>query len=186
MPDQSSTQRPSRGPWPAIAIVVIVTLVAIYSVPSEDNVESAPAPVTSSTSLIPAPAPLAPNKSDRIDARTLITELRTTSNPDFNKAYDAGETLRKNGQLDQAYILYFFAAREGHANSAYRLGQLADNVINKTAYRADPTQAIKWYRKAQDAGISEATDALDALNRYYEDKARSGDANARRLLLLWR
>ena len=186
MPDQSSTQTPSRGPWPAIAIVVIVTLVAIYSVPSEDDIESAPAPITSSTSLIPAPTPLPPNKSDRIDARTLITELRTSSKPDFNKAYDAGETLRKKGQLDQAYILYFFAAREGHANSAYRLGQLADNVINKAAYRADATQAIKWYRKAQSAGISEATDALDKLKRHYEDKARSGDANARRLLLLWR
>ena len=186
MPDQSSTQRPSRGPWPAIAIVVIVTLVAIYSVPSEDNVETPPAPVTSSTSLIPAPAPLAPISSDRINARTLITELRTASKPDYNKAYDAGEMLRKKGQLDQAYILYFFAAREGHANSAYRLGQLADSVISKTAYRADATQAIKWYRKAQSAGVSEATDALNALKRYYEDKARSGDSNARRLLLLWR
>jgi len=186
VPDQSSTQRPSRGPWPAIAIVVIVTLVAIYSIPSEDNVESAPAPVPSSTSLIPAPAPLAPNKSNRIDARTLITELRTASKPDYKKAYNAGEILRKKGQLDQAYILYFFAAREGHANSAYRLGQLADNVISKTAYRADATQAIKWYRKAQSAGVSEATDALNALKRYYEDKARSGDSNARRLLLLWR
>jgi TPR repeat protein len=59
-------------------------------------------------------------------------------------------------------------------------------VINKAAYRADATQAIKWYRKAQSAGISEATDALDKLKRHYEDKARSGDGNARRLLLLWR
>jgi TPR repeat protein len=66
------------------------------------------------------------------------------------------------------------------------LGQLADNVISNTAYRADATQAIKWYRKAQSAGVSEANDALNALKRYYEDKARSGDSNARRLLLLWR
>jgi hypothetical protein len=186
VPDQSSTQRPSRGPWPAIAIVVIVTLVAIYYVPSEDNVESVPVPVTSSTSLIPAPAPLAPNSSDRIDARTLITELRTASKPDYNKAYDAGEMLRKKGQLDQAYILYFYAAREGHANAAYRLGQFADNIISKTTYRPNATQAIKWYHNAKKAGVNEAADTLDALKRYYEDKARSGDTNARRLLLLWR
>jgi len=181
----SDSQSLTKGPWPAIAAVVIVTLLAVWLVPSDDE-EVAPAPSLLNSTVAPAPTPLPASKSDRIDARTLITELRTASNPDYNKAYAAGETLRKKGQLDQAYILYFYAAREGHANSAYRLGQLADNVTHKTAYRADATQAIKWYRKAQSAGVSEATNALDALKRYYEDKARSGDSNARRLLLLWR
>jgi len=180
----SDSQSLTKGPWPAIAAVIIVTLLAVWLVPSDDK-EVAPAPLLS-TPVAPAPTPLPASKSDRIDARMLITELRTASKPDYNKAYNAGETLRKKGQLDQAYILYFFAAREGHANSAYRLGQLADNIISKSSYRADATQAIKWYRKAESAGVSEATDALNALKKYYEDKARSGDSNARRLLLLWR
>jgi len=180
----SDSQSLTKGPWPAIAAVIIVTLLAVWLVPSDDK-EVAPAPLLS-TPVAPAPTPLPASKSDRIDARMLITELRTASKPDYNKAYNAGETLRKKGQLDHAYILYFFAAREGHANSAYRLGQLADNIISKSSYRADATQAIKWYRKAESAGVSEATDALNALKKYYEDKARSGDSNARRLLLLWR
>ena len=185
MSEFSDSQSRTKGPWPAIAAVVIVTLLAVWLVPSDDK-EVAPAPSLLSSSVAPAPTPLPTSKSDRIDARTLITELRTATKPDYNKAYNAGETLRKKGQLDEAYILYFFAAREGHANSAYRLGQLADNIISKSSYRADATQAIKWYRKAESAGVSEATDALNALKRYYEDKARSGDSNARRLLLLWR
>ena len=185
MPDQSSTQSPPRGPWSAIAIVAIVTLLAVWLVPSDDG-EIAPTPSLLSSSVAPAPTPLPASKSDRIDARTLITELRTASNPDYNKAYNAGETLRKKGQLDQAYILYFYAAREGHANAAYRLGQFADNIISKTTYRPNATQAIKWYHNAKKAGVNEAADTLDALKRYYEDKARSGDSDARRLLLLWR
>ena len=185
MSEFSDSQSLTKGPWPAIAAVVIVTLLAVWLVPSDDE-EVTPAPSLSVSSVAPAPTPLPASKSDRIDARTLITELRTASKPDYNKAYEAGETLRKKGQLDQAYILYFFAAREGNASSAYRLGQLADNIINKNTYRPDATQAIKWYRKAKDAGVSEASDALNALKRYYEDKARSGDSNARRLLLLWR
>ena len=184
MSEFSDSQSLTKGPWPAIAAVVIVTLLAVWLVPSDDE-EVAPAPLLS-TPVAPAPTPLPASKSDRIDARMLITELRTASKPDYNKVYNAAETLRKKGQLDQAYILYFFAAREGHANSAYRLGQLADNIISKASYRADATQAIKWYRKAESAGVSEATDALNALKKYYEDKARSGDSNARRLLLLWR
>ena len=185
MSEFSDSQSRTKGPWPAIAAVVIVTLMAVWLVPPDEQ-EVAPAPLLLSSSVAPAPTPLPASKADRIDARTLITELRTATKPDYNKAYNAGETLRKKGQLDQAYILYFFAAREGHANSAYRLGQLADDVISKASYRTDATQAIKWYRKAESAGVSEATDALNALKRYYEDKARSGDSNARRLLLLWR
>ena len=89
--------------------------------------------------------------------------------------------------MADAYILYFFAARNGHGPSALRLGMMADPAYHD-AYRevlAEPDlfQSLKWYRQAKAAGVEEADEPYARLVALVRQRAADGDAEARRLLL---
>lgn len=104
--------------------------------------------------------------------------------------FDKAEEFRQSGKLTDAYLLYFQAARQGHAGASMVLAKQADPAF----YSADSSlldkpyisQARKWYLAAADAGDSSATDLLANLHRYVQEKAAAGDPEANRLLLQWK
>lgn len=208
--DNTAAENSKNGPGLLIALVAIATLVAIWLVPGEnkDSNSATSEPVASkaeSPSLLtpedksPAKAsaqqidntatmpPTAEQPSGTV-ARTLITELRQQSPLDLDRAFAAAQQHLKNGDLVDAYLLYFFAAREGHGPAALSLAQQADPAHiteNSVFEKADAIQANKWYEKALEAGESSAEQALSTLRTTIENSAKQGDAHAQRMMLQW-
>lgn len=123
-------------------------------------------------------------------ARAFIAEAREGETPlDADVVFTEAERMQGEGRLEDAYLLYRFAARHGHAQAALILGTQADPAHHAEAesYLPEPesAQAYKWYSMAATAGNEEAALRLQVLYGRLQQDAASGDDQARRLLLQW-
>ena len=124
-------------------------------------------------------------------ARETIAELREDSEPgrpNLDEAFARAEQHREAGELADAQILYFFAARNGHAEAAFRLATSYDPLHHDPATslldRPDAFQAFKYYNQALEGGVAEARGRLDALHDWAEREAYA-NTEAERLLMQW-
>ncbi len=122
-------------------------------------------------------------------ARAEIAGLMARSDEDIDPdaVFRRAEEFRADGSMADAYILYFFAARHHHGLSALRLATMSDPAYHDS-YRdvlatPDLFQALKWYRTAKAAGVSEAEAPMNTLVELIHKRADEGDAQAKRLLL---
>lgn len=196
-----------------MVLIAVVTLIAIWLVPGEEEEapqalpEMASAPVPEQSLPLPpagqpeksAPLPLpaagadegsAPQR-DGDTARRILAQLRAEDRePEPGELFARAEQLQNEGQLEDAYLLYRLAARQGHAQAALVLGTKADPAYyaDETSVLPgpDPEQAYKWYRAAAAAGDQEAEQRLQRLREHVERAAADGDAAAGRLMLQWR
>ena len=208
---ETDRQQPKRGPGKLIAVVIVLTLLAILLVPSHKESDKAEGPETTSEgrpSLLEgadkqagsvagrdASAPAQSVEGGSADqgpgaaARKLIRELRAQVPPDLQRAYQAAQKFQQAGQLDDAYLLYFYAAREGYGPAAMQLGRETDPSSFKQGGlldAPDELQANKWYGLAVQAGEPDATTALAKLRSTVEQQADAGDQRARRIMLQWK
>jgi TPR repeat protein len=183
-----------------MVLVAVVTLIAIWLVPSDEQEappalpEMARAPqADQALALPPPPTDEGEDTADHREgdrARAIITELRGgNTEPDSGEVFAQAEQLHSQGQLDDAYLLYRFAARQGHAQAALALGTQADPAFYtaQTSVLSGPDlqQAYKWYRAAAAAGSQEAEVRLQHLRERVEQAAADGNGAARRLILQW-
>jgi len=198
------------GPWKLIIIVAILTLVGIWLVPNDgtqddDAVAEPPAgqtgPGDTAPSLLgagPAGQPdvtTAAETAEPVDdrpgakARALIAQLRAQGDIDLDQVVNAARNAQIAGELADAYLLYFFAAREGSNEAALELGKQSDpatrDPLSSVFEGPDFTQAHKWYRMAANGGNAEARRLLEDLHKRVEQLAASGDVQAQRISLLW-
>ena len=201
-PAELAADKPRRLPWILIAAVIALTLLAIWLVPDQTPPRPALPPLptqpttTAETPEPPGEAGETPEPVGDIPvtegevARQFIAAQRATGTVDLPTAYTEAERLRAAGQLADAWLLHFYAARQGHAPSALVLGTLSDPTYRDagmgTLEVSDPQQALKWYRVAADAGDAEAARRLQNLRNRIEREADAGDADAQRLMLQWR
>jgi hypothetical protein len=147
--------------------------------------------ITEDLDLPPPPGGIATVTTGGERARTFIYELRAEGGePDPELVFTEAERMQGEGSLEDAYLLYRFAARHGQAQAALTLGTGADPAYHdaQTAFLPEPdaAQAYKWYSLAADAGNAEAQQRLQDLRRRVQQEAAAGDAQARRLALQWR
>ncbi|MGB5637573.1 MAG: hypothetical protein WBM63_00510 [Sedimenticolaceae bacterium] len=200
----SEPQRRS-GPWKLIAIVVVLTLIGIWLVPGdgpEDDPAGTEQQATQPPSLLadgPAGQSLTPTPlelevevaDDRPGAmaRAVIAKMRAEGNAQLDQVFAVGTQAQAAGQLADAYLLYFFAAREGYAPAALALGTQSDpasrDPLNSVFEAPDMSQAHKWYQLAAENGDNEARERLADLRSRVEKLAADGDAQAQRISLLW-
>ncbi|MCP4126910.1 MAG: hypothetical protein GY753_07600 [Gammaproteobacteria bacterium] len=128
-----------------------------------------------------------PETGGKNDARSVIARLKQEGGNAAQKAFDAAEKQRTVGNNADAYLLYFYAARQGHGAAANILGTQSDPTfftsINSALDAPDQGQAIKWYQMAIDAGNKEAKQHLAGLAKRIQQQAESGSSEAQRLLL---
>jgi len=193
-----------------MVLVAVVTAIAIWLVPVDEKqspLSLPPPPSTPDTSVpLPLPAdtdapealPLPPppggvatiaNGGDR--ARAFIYELQADgAQPDADVVFAEAERMQAAGNLEDAYLLYRFAARHGQQQAAMTLGTSADPAFHTevTSYlpEPDPGQAYKWYHMAAAAGNDEAVQRMQDLHQRVQKEAAAGDEQSRRLLLQWR
>ncbi|MEJ1469965.1 MAG: deoxyribonuclease [Candidatus Sedimenticola sp. (ex Thyasira tokunagai)] len=138
-----------------------------------------------------ASAGIIENLPDGEAARTLIAAARSGQGAiDYEALYRKANLFQQQEKHTDAFLLYFFSAREGHHRSALKLGEMNDPAHftgeGDLLQRADPTQAYKWYRRAAEGGLTEAQQRLSVLRSTTESAATSGNAKAQRLLLNWK
>jgi hypothetical protein len=142
--------------------------------------------------LPPPPGGVATVTGGGEGARTFLYELRAGGGePDPEVVFSEAERLQGQGEREDAYLLYRYAARHGQAQAAMRLGTAADPAYHSAAisYLPEPApgQAHKWYSMAAAGGDVEAGQRLEDLRGRVERAAAAGDEQAQRLLLLqWR
>lgn len=184
----------STGAKALIVLVAVVTLLAVWLVPS-DKEEPPVLP-----ELAEPPMPLPSLDTDEGEgttivragdrARAIIANLRAeNSEPDPDEIFGHAEQLQSEKQLDDAYLLYRFAARQGHAQAALVLASQADPAFftpeSSILPMPDLEQAYKWYREAAAAGSEEAETRLQSLREQVEQSAADGNESAKRLMLQW-
>ena len=137
------------------------------------------------------PAPPPPTSKQAIPevAREVISEQQEEQAPDYPAALEQARSLRAEGKLADAQLLYFFAARGGYPPAAFELAELYDplyfDVSTSLMDKADPFQAFKWYQQALQAGEDAAAARLEALQAWAQEAADEGDMEAEQLLLQW-
>lgn len=207
---------PRRGrPWRLMLIVALATFVAVMLVPTEPPAPD-PEPLAGSDAandneppppslLEPATLPDEPTAAGpasiasmapavepirRDDARSLIAAHRASDSDDFDGIVAAARRAQANGADTDAYLLYFYAARNGNADAAFALAEQADPAQRDPEAGLfdgpDLLQAYKWYESARDAGHPLAASRLDTLRQQVDARASAGDVEAQRLTLLWR
>jgi hypothetical protein len=140
-------------------------------------------------------APEAPAAGQPVDAGAIavtpepVRAAADGAGAELDAAYEQARELQAAGQLDDAHVLLFFGARQGHARSAYAYAEANDPNHHSPATslldEPDAFQAFRWYTAALDGGVDEAGARLDALREWAETAASAGDAEAERLLLQW-
>ncbi len=202
-----------------IIVVVLLTALAVWLVPSDDAEQDAKKPLPQLDSVVrpldsdntarPSSDQAAadsetttqdqytrslsgevidrPETGDQSGARSMIARLREEGGNSAQKAFEAAEKQRSIGNNADAYLLYFFSAKQGHGAAANILGTLSDPTyftsINSALDAPDQGQAIKWYQIAIDAGNKEAKQHLEELAKRIQQQAESGSGEAQRLLL---
>ena len=113
----------------------------------------------------------------------------SSGNPELETAFERAQGFQEAGQLADAQLLFFYAARAGHAGAAFELGTLNDPNYHspETSLLPEPDafQAYRWYSAAQDQGVTAAGERLAALREWAEAASATGDFEAERLLLQW-
>lgn len=117
------------------------------------------------------------------------TEDAPTGATDLDKAFEEAQGFQRAGQLADAQLLYFYAARGGHGPSAFALGTMNDPSHHspETSLLPEPDafQAFRWYSAAAEQGYPGAAERLRALHEWAVAAADGGDEQAERLLLQW-
>jgi hypothetical protein len=121
-------------------------------------------------------------------ARQYIEQLRAAGEPyPLSQAFEKAEKFRGEGNLADAHLLYFFAARENHLPSIMTMGEMSDPILfraeDSLLDHADAIQAYKWYHKAAQMGQPSASGRLDELGRWASEAAATGNSEAAQLLL---
>lgn len=128
--------------------------------------------------------------ADGETARGIITALRSGNDKrSLSEINQLAKAYQQQGQVTDAYLLWFYAARQGDGQAAFALASLHDpnhfEPGNSLLTTADTTQAFKWYSLAARQSIPQANERLQALRASLEAQANGGDMAARRLLLNW-
>jgi len=135
------------------------------------------------------PLPPAAKEAKPEQAREIISQQKETTEVDYDKSYQEALDFMEEGQMADAQLLLFYAARAGHGPSALVLAGLYDPVgfdpATSLMDKPDPFQAYKWYSKALDAGEEQAGERIEALKAWCETAAANGDQQAAQLLLQW-
>jgi TPR repeat protein len=135
----------------------------------------------------PEPAITGPERAE--EAREFIADAGEKGPESYADAFTRAEEYRRQGQLADAQLLYFYAARGGNADAEFALAEMNDpnhHAAGKSLLaEPDAYQAFKWYSAALEHGSREAQQRLDALHEWATQAAERGDSEAERVLLQW-
>lgn len=178
--------------WNVVAILVITLIIGIgLYILFEDQ------PGYESQRQKPQQAKLQPRADKPLQhdkpgeaARAIIAQIKMGEiSSNLDNVFTRAQEFSNAGQLEDAHLLLFYAARLGHISSARTLGGMYDpNYFDNSESiidEPDLTQAYKWYKIAADSGDEMAADRLVKLKLAVKEAADKGSEEAKALLLKW-
>ena len=161
---------------------------------SDDTSPTEPAqPDILETAVVEPPAEPAETqpKAEGESAREIIAAQRSGSDSrPLSELDQLASQYQQQGRTTDAYLLWFYAARQGDGQAAFSLASQHDpnhfEPGNDLLSEADATQAYKWYSAAAAQAVPQARERLEALRLSLQKQAKAGDLSARRLLLNWK
>jgi TPR repeat protein len=174
--------------WSVMALIIITFIIAAGLYFLFENQDQFQPPGQANIAQQPT-AEVTQHKQENL-GRSIIAKLKTQQQkPDLDDVFRQAETFILKGQLEDAHLLLFYAARLGHPMSARTLGSMYDpnhhNASTSLMDEPDLAQSYKWYKIAADAGDPVALERLSELKILVELAASSGDEEAKMLLLNW-
>lgn len=173
-PPAATVSAPAAEAPPASA-----TVVADVEMPAPVATQTAAAPIVDEvvavTTAEPAPEPEIEwsriAKLDRLVAMLAAAHepeaVPPPAPPDIAVLLQRGDALLATGDVASARLFYGRAAEHGDAAGALGVAKTYDPLFLAEAgfrtARGDPQQATAWYRRARDAGRSEAAPRLERL-----------------------
>lgn len=187
MSDMSESERPAKRRNPLIWVALVVIGLIIYLFLNSDRGAQPPgaeASVADTAGTIERNLLVPPG----MRARQYISRLRESGDSyALSMVQDKADQFLQSGNLADAHLLYFFAAREGHLEAMMKLGELSDPTLfraeDSLLDNADAIQAYKWYQKAAALGYPAAADRVTNLQHWALAESRFGNAEAKQLLL---
>ena len=189
-PEHADIPLPSAKPAPAADDAALQPAAAPMPSAGDDTTTTDnPAADISATDTGVAEKPAVPQVPEGQEAREFIAMAGQNGAP-ADILFDKAEDLSQSGKPADAYLLYFQAAREGHAGASIALAKQADPAFfspeNGMLDKPNITQARKWYLAAINAGDTSAAELLENLHLHVQSRAAAGDPEASRLLLQWK
>ncbi len=198
--EQKAGTSPSNRLWLVISAIMAVTLIAVFMVPDgQQQTGDIPLPTAPATPVAvrneAEPAVPQQEKTPAVEETLAEGEaarrfLAASPGLDPEAIFQRAEDFREEGRPADAWLLYFKAARDGHARAAMILAEQADPAYFDAAHSMldspDLVQAHKWYEQAKRNGSKEAAKRLDNLMKRLEQAAADGDRQAQLLLAKWK
>jgi hypothetical protein len=129
-------------------------------------------PLPTIAAATPAPVASAASAAATVSAAAMPAPTEPSVKPRFSAAEIAalvarGDALLSTGDITSARLFYQRAADAGAGLAAVRLGETFDPAFLDRAHfrgaRGDPGQAVSWYRRARDLGVTDAEVLLKGL-----------------------
>ncbi len=164
------------------------TEMASFEAGESGESQNQPAVAPPASAVTPTTANAGP-PGDR--ARDLISAIKQGEQKlSLEQIFNEAGRLQQDGLVTDAYLLYFYAARQGHGPSAFQLAEMNDpayfGVGTELMEKPDPMQAYKWYKVAAASQVDGAGERLNKLRGSVEAAASAGDPAAQRLMLNWK
>jgi hypothetical protein len=187
--------------WLILSAVMAVTLVAVFMVPDgKEPVQDIPLPgvadsrppaaVEKQDAPVEKSEPVPVTEQEPGEGQAARRFLAESPDLDAAAVFQRAQEFRREGRQADAWLLYFKAARDGHADAAMILAEQADPAFFDSAGslldEPDLVQAHKWYLQAQRNGSREASARLDKLMESLQKAAAGGDHQAELLLAKWK
>jgi hypothetical protein len=181
-----------KKPWPWAALGAVLALAVagfllrdMIFPPVQERIEQAqPGQPTPTPTPAPTPAPPRaggwPDGTDGLALQDVVTRA-----PDNAGIVAAAQRRQRAGRHDDALALFEEAAARGEASAWFELGRLYDPVgfePGRPFRTANPFEAARHYREAQQRGFAGAEPPRAALRAHLQGLANGGDATARSIL----
>ena len=185
-PSDSAPPSPGKNPliWVAAAVVLLILFLFVGGERGQSRIETETEESEAVVGTIDRSLLLPPG----MRARQYIEELRDAGKPyPLDEVYARAQAFGREGNLADAHLMYFFAARENHLPSIMAMAEMSDpmrfQAQDSLLDHADVIQAYKWYRLAADLGHAAAAARIEELQRWAETAAADGDPQAQQFLL---
>ena len=131
---------------------------------------------------------LAPQPEPEEELADIASVVEASVSPEIDIYMRKGDKLVEIADLASARLFYEAAVKAGHTAAMIAVGKTYDPLVVKTlapqGTHAEPLKAVQWYRKALRAGIPEAAEHLDDLQRWLADSPALGEAEGLALRIL--
>jgi hypothetical protein len=189
---EKDNNKSSKNPLLWVSLIVIGLIIYIFLGSGRGNIAPQNASIEAPESNIVELEAGQINREAQLPAgqraREFIRQLRNKGKPyPLDEAMAKAAMFTAEGNLADAHLMYFFAAKEGDVDAMMVMAEMSDPTMfraeDNLLDQADAVQAYKWYSQCLENGFEPARARLENLSQWAKAEAQYGNTAAQQLLL---